>query len=84
MYVAADWMKLKQGVTFRESDSLAVIRDPNYNLVSWLPVVLNDWSGAPHVSVDGRMEPIDALPGFERYEKVKTKRLFDTATGRLI
>lgn len=84
MDVAAEWAKLKQSVTYTESDSVAVIRDPHYNLVSWLPVHLNDWSGEPHVSIDGRMEPVDGIPGFERYEKTKFKRLYDTATGQLV
>jgi len=79
-----DWSQLKQSVTYTESDSLAVIRDPNYNLVSWLPVFLNDWSGAPHVSIDGRMEPVQDLNGFERYEKTKFKRLYNTATGEMV
>ena len=79
-----DWSQLKQSVTFTESDSVAVIRDPNYNLVSWLPVFLNDWSGAPHVSIDGRSEPVQDLNGFERYEKLKTKKLYNTATGELV
>jgi hypothetical protein len=82
--VAAGWTKLKQSVTFTESDSVAVIRDPNYNLVSWLPVFLNDWSRQPHVSIDGRMEPVEGLNGFERFEKLKTRKLFDTATGQMV
>jgi hypothetical protein len=71
-------------VTYTESDSLAVIRDPNYNLVSLRPVFLNDWSGEPHVSIDGRWEPIDYVPGFLKFEKVKTKKLFDTATRQMV
>jgi len=84
MDAVVDWEKLKQSVTYAESDSVAVIRDPNYNLVSWLPVFLNDWSGAPHVSIDGRWEPVQDLNGFERYEKLKTKKYFNTATLELV
>jgi len=79
MDVAANWAKLKQTVTYTESDSLAVVRTSE-NALSWLPVFLNDWSGAPHISIDGRMELVDAVAGFERYETLKTKKLFDTAT----
>jgi hypothetical protein len=81
--VAAEWTKLKQSVTFTESDSVAVVRTSE-NSISWLPVHLNDWSGAPYISIDGRMEPVEDLKGVERYEKLKTKRLFDTATGRMV
>jgi len=79
MDVAANWAKLKQTVTYTESDSVAVVRTSE-NALSWLPVFLNDWSGAPHISIDGRMEPLDGIAGFERYETLKTKKLFDTAT----
>jgi hypothetical protein len=83
MDVAANWEELKQNVTYTESDSVAVVRTSE-NALSWLPVFLNDWSGAPHISVDGRWEPVDGIAGFERYEKLKTKKLFDTATGKLV
>jgi hypothetical protein len=51
MDVVVDWQKLKRSVTYTPSDSVAVIRDANYNLISWLPVFLNDWIGEPHVSI---------------------------------
>lgn len=81
--MVVDWEKLKQSVTYTESDSVAVVRTSE-NALSWLPVFLNDWSGAPHISIDGRMEPVDGIAGFERYEKTKFKRLFDTATGQMV
>jgi hypothetical protein len=79
-----DWSDLKRAVSYTESDSLAVLRDLDYNAIEWAPVFLNEATGEPCIHRDGRWQRVRDVPGFERYEKARFKRLFDTATGRMV
>jgi hypothetical protein len=79
-----DWSNLKRAVSYTEYDSLAVLRDLDYNAIEWAPVFLNEATGEPYISRDGRWWRVQDVPGFERYEKARFKRLFDTATGQLV
>ena len=83
MDVAVDWARLEQSFSYTESDSLAVIRTAE-NAIAWLPVHLNELTGEPAVSIDGHWRAAESVSGFERFEKARFKRLFDTATGTLI
>lgn len=84
-----NWQDLKAKVTYVESDSLAVVRNGR-NSIQWLPVLLNAATDESFVRLYGELVPVGSLPiwdprnpasrGFVRYEKVRAKELFDTAT----
>ena len=79
-----NWADLKASFSYNPSDSVAVLRDLNYNAIEWAPVFLNEGGGEPCVNRDGRWRRVQDVPEFERFEQVRTKKYFDTATLQLI
>jgi hypothetical protein len=73
---------VKGAVTYAESDCIARV-STSENTLAWFPVYLNEGDGQAYISRFGKWEAIEGLAGFEGFEKLKTKRLFDTATGKL-
>jgi hypothetical protein len=78
-----DWQALRSAVTYGPSDSMARVRT-DHNAIGWFPVFINQASGGFFVERYGHWVGIDELPGFEGFERVPTKKIFDTATGKLI
>ena len=85
-----NWNELKSGVTYRQSDSLAVIRTDS-NALSYLPVFINAASGEPHIRQENEWHLAEHLPcnsrgfpRFERYQKLGRKKLLDTSTLELV
>ena len=54
------------------------------NSLAWRPVFLRESDNAPFVKIDGEWIPVDGLQGFLRYEKSRTKKLYDTAKRKLV
>jgi hypothetical protein len=71
---------------FIESDSLAVIYR-RANSPAWVPVHIRE-DGEFVVWVDEEWHALNALPArigtFQRFEKARTKKLYDTARDRLV
>ena len=78
-----NWAALKASVTYNPSDSVAVIRTSE-NALSWQPVYLNEATGQAFINQDGRWQHAESVRGFLKFEKVRTKKYFDTATLQLI
>ena len=78
-----DWSNLKANFSYTESDSLAVIRTAE-NAIAWMPVFLNQATGEPCINRDGQWRAAETISGFERFEKARFKRLYDTAKGELV
>ena len=53
------------------------------NSLSWLPVFLNE-ANEPFVKVGGVWRAVSELENFQRCEKRRRKRLYDTARGRMV
>lgn len=64
-----------------ESDSLAILREGN--AISFAPVYL-DADNTPFVKIDGAWRAVSELENFERYEKRRKKKLYDTARNRMV
>jgi len=77
-----DWAG-RAAVSYLESDSVAVIRRRE-NCLAWLPVFLREADDEPFVCVDKKWLAVNALPGFLRFEKLRTKKLYDTAKDKLV
>jgi len=54
------------------------------NALAWFPVYLNQSTNEPFISHDGRWEPVQDLNGFEAFEQIKTKKLYNTSTGEMV
>jgi hypothetical protein len=74
-----DWLKLKAEVTYTEGDHLAVIRDDE-NALSWEPIFYRQSDAACCIKWRGRWQLAETIPGLERFERVSSKKYFDTAT----
>lgn len=64
-----------------ENDSVAILRTGN--ATSNLPVYL-DADNTPFVKMDGVWRAVGELRNFERYEKRRKKKLYDTARNRMV
>lgn len=65
-----------------ESDSVALIKGRD-NSLGWLPVYL-DADNNPFVKVNGAWLSVTGLEGFQRFEKVRRRKLYNTATGKMV
>ena len=74
-----NWNELKSGITYTESDSLAVLRTER-NTLQFQPVYLNAATNDPFVRIENQWVPVKGLKTFERYQRLGRKKLFDTAT----
>jgi len=77
-----DWAATRTALNFIQSDSVAVVTR-GQNCLGWLPVFLRESDNAPHVRIDGDWIPVDGLQ-FLRFEKVRTKKLYNTAQDKLV
>jgi hypothetical protein len=77
------WQDLKSKVTYAESDSLARVRTSE-NALGWFLVYLNEATGEPHIRRYDRWETIAGLKGFEGFEKLKAKELYNPLTGEMV
>jgi hypothetical protein len=64
------------------SDCVARVRT-GLNSLGWYPVYLNA-AGQALIERYGKWETVESLAGCEDFEKLKTRKLFDTATGELV
>ena len=80
---STNWNEIKKAVTYLETESLAVLR-PDRNVLQYLPVYLNDATNDPFVRIENEWVPVTELKTFERYQPMGRKRLFDTASGKLV
>lgn len=65
-----------------ESDSVALIKGRD-NSLSWLRVYLDPDNNC-FVKRNGTWVPVDGLKGFQRFEKVRSNKLCNTATGKMV
>ena len=74
--------------TYIASDSVAVVRrrrpGDRRDSLAWIPVFLRQPDNEPFVKWDGDWCAVSNLPGFERYEKVRPRKLYDTARNRMV
>ena len=77
------WYAVKSAVTCTESDCLARVRT-SPNSLAWYDVFLRESDGHAYLKRYGRYEAIDGLAGFEGYERIKTKLIFDTSRGMAV
>ena len=85
--VCPDLEAMRANMNFIESDSLAVIYR-RANFPAWVPVHIRESDGEFVVWVDEEWHALNALPArigqFQRFEKARTKKLYDTARDRLV
>lgn len=77
------WQDLKSKVTYLESDALARVR-VGANALGWFPVYLNEASGAAFIKRYDQWWRVEGMVGFEGFEKLKTKQLFNPLTGEMV
>ena len=85
--VCPDLEAIRANLNFIESDSLAVIYR-RANSPAWVPVFIREADGELFVCIDREWHALNVLPArvgtFERFEKARTKKLYDTARDRLV
>jgi len=85
--VCPDLEAIRANLNFIESDSLAVIYRRE-NCPAWLPVHIRESDGELFIWIDREWHAMNALPArigkFVRFEKARTKKLYDTARDRLV
>jgi hypothetical protein len=81
-----DWQKLKEAISYLESDCMARIRTDE-NALGWFQVYLNEASGQAFIRRFGSWERVEDMRGFEAFERIKplkAKMWYHTGTAELV